>query len=265
MTYDRDPHPQLLMPELQQALAQAVRAERPQGAIQRRRRLRTGGLALAAVLCSGTAAVAATSGWNPFGGDNPDPPTVATAAVPGEQTAALGVLRRAQTDADRSPEVSAAINRLRARNVGGVHTDGVRVLSTSGEGVTFLVPVTRQVTDGTPDVVREDVICLATATPAHTVAGREVGAGTTYRCGDLADIRAGKLVSGAQWGGRLELTGIAPDGAAAVRIPMRGGPSITAKIADNGFRVEATDAAGSLDREGLRWLDAQGNPLPSAP
>jgi hypothetical protein len=261
MTIHHHDDPRCVMPDVQRALATAVGVGEAEQAVRRNRRHRSsriGGVALAAVLCSGTA-LAATSQWNPFASGSADAPTIATTATPSSQTATLGVLRRGQTDADRSPAITSTISRLRAHDVAGVHADGVRLLTTDADGVTFVVPVARAGSDGTP--ARHDLLCLVQATPAHGVAGRQVDAGTAYRCGDIADVRAGKLISGAQYGGRLQLIGLVPDGVATVEVPMYDGPAITAKVTDNSFQVDETNVQGIFDRDAIRWLDAQGQPV----
>ncbi|MCU1677545.1 MAG: hypothetical protein JWM93_2303 [Frankiales bacterium] len=260
-THDDDGRQRLLMPEVQRGLTTAVRGATGERGTRRRRPARIGGIALAAVLCSGTA-LAATTDWNPFASGSADAPTIAATAPPSDQAAALGVLRRAQTDADRSPAITSAIARLRGHDVGGVHTDDVRLLTSGADGVTFVVPVARTGSSDTP--IRQDQLCLVQATPAHEVAGRPVDAGTAYRCGDISDIRAGKLISGAQYGGHLQLVGLVPDGVASVEVPLKGGPPITARVSDNGFAIDESDVQGTFDRYAMRWLDADGHAIPIA-
>jgi hypothetical protein len=260
-----------LMPEVHDALARAVVAR---GARRRtwRPSRRVGLLAVGAVIATGSA-VAATGGWHPvLGDDHRGHPREARAPIPADETAALGVLRRAQTDADRTPQVRAVLRMLGRGEINGVHTDGIRVLRTRSDGVTVLVPIERvgRHDKGYPSSIRRDVLCVMTGT---RVSSRT--ATVTDRQGHRKTLRTpGGLMTGASCGGLDELrtTGIGgatntdrgwvssklvPDGVASVVIRLRRHRTIAVAVHDNFYELntgrELTPAWG------VRWLDASGN------
>ena len=163
----------LLLPEVHMSLARAVEHNGASGWPDHRRdRLRrpirlsrrAGLIASAAALATGTA-IAATAPWSPIlGNDGHGHPTTATAAVPPDELAALSVLRRPQTAADRSPRVDAMLTVLSPDVNTGVHLDAIRVLATPANAIAVLVPIDRDVTNapayGGPATATANVLCL---------------------------------------------------------------------------------------------------------
>lgn len=218
-------------------------------------------LAVGAVLVGGTA-IAATTPWSPQLGDaRRGQPTVATTPVPADQTAALAVLRREQNDADRGPRVTAALRMLTPEAADGLRLDSVRLLAERPDGAMILVPSERAfkaLKDG-PD--SRDQLCLI-----QSVTGRKIGdkglprplMGMGMSCGSVRDVKLGRMMTGSRWNERTELSGLVPDGVAAVEVPLRGGPTLRAKVANNAFHIDQTGLKGHYNRNNVRWLDSSG-------
>lgn len=228
----------------------------------RRLSRRGAGLLGAGALLVGGTAIAASGPWSPQLGDaHRGHPTVATTPVPGDQTAAFAVLRRPQTDADRGPQVEALLKVLSKRELGGVHLDSVRLLAKRPEGITVLVAVERIGTDdpGYPPQRKYDQLCLYQTIDHGWRRGRRVPRAVVGgSCGTVADIAAGRMLSGAQWDGRLSASGLLPDGVVRVEIPLTGGPTIRTRAANNTFHVDAAVPVGHYNRNNVRWYDADG-------
>jgi len=240
-----------LMPEVHDALARAVAARaRP----RRRRHVprRAGLLAVGAAIATGTA-LAATGAWHPILGDSHrGHPQEAHTAIPGNQDAALAVLRRAQTDADRGPQVRAILRLLPRGEINGVHTDGIRLLRRRADGVTILVPTERvgRHDQGYPSTIRRRVLCVMTGTRA----GRGLSAGAS--CGDVMQLRT-TGIGGATGSDRgFIVNALVPDGVARVVIRLRGHRTITAPVHDNLYEVRTGREVPPA--WGVRWLDAYG-------
>ena len=258
-----------LMPEVHDALARAVVAR---GARRRtwRPSRRVGLLAVGAVIATGSA-VAATGGWHPvLGDDHRGHPQEAQAAIPGDQTAAIAVLRRAQTDADRTPQVRAVLRMLGRGEINGVHTDGIRVLRTRSDGVTVLVPIERvgRHDKGYPSSIRRDVLCVMTSvrrTPRTAVVGRDgrrrtirtPGGGTGQSCGDIDDLRTTGIGGAMPSDHGFFINKLVPDGVARVVIRLRRHRTITVAVHDNLYEVNTGQELPPA--WGVRWLDASGN------
>lgn len=237
-----------------------------------RRRLRRlsrrgAGLLGVGILLAGGTAIAATAPWSPqLGAADRGHATLATTAVPGDQTAALAVLRRPQTDADRTPEVEALLKLVMApRQFGGVHLDSLRLLAKRPEGIAVLVAAERTGTNdpGYPPEVRHDQLCLLTSSNHSWVKGKQVpmkSAGA--KCGTVADIAAGKMMMGAQWEGRMGASGLVPDGVTRVEIPLTGGPTLKLDVVNNTYFVETAVPVGRFNPNTVRWLDAAGQEVP---
>lgn len=274
-----------VLPEVHDALARAVAA----GPVRRTRRRpsrRAGLLGLGAVVVSGTA-LAATGSWHPILGDGErGHPQAAVLPVPAGQVAALGVLRRPQNDGDRGPESRAILRLLVRGETNGVHVDGVRVLARHHGGATVLVPAERvgRHDPGYPSTIRRQVLCLDVShnLPTRTATISQRGRSRTVRapggfsaaegCGDLEALRTtgigveipvfGRPVAaplphdGGSAFGPARLSVLVPDGVAAVRVRMRGGQTVTARVHDNLYEIDLPGAGADL---GAVWLDAQGH------
>lgn len=257
--------PQAAAPTEDRARRLIAAAVAPSPKRRRFRRLsrRGAGLLGAAALLVGGTAIAATGPWSPqLGGAHRGHPTVATTPVPGDQTAALAVLRRPQTDADRTPRVEALLKLLSKRELGGIRLDSLRLLADRPDGITVLVAVERVGTNdpGYPPQRKHNQLCLfQTATDHARIDGRRVAMTSAgWTCGTVADIAAGRMMSGAQWDGRLGMGGLLPDGVVRVEIPLTGGPTIQAPVVDNTFHVDTAVPVGHYNRNNVRWFDADG-------
>lgn len=202
------------------------------------------------VLVAGGTAVAATTPWDPILGNDDvgGHATAATTTLPAEQAAALGVLRREQTDADRSAGTRALLNVLGPEQIGGVHTDGIRLLQQDGQDVSILVP-TQRADD------RRNVLCVVTRQgPGANSEHGSIG----QRCSTPAEIADGRAVGGAQYAGELGVGGLVPDGVDRVEIPLTGGPTLTADVHNNYFLLTAKTPQGTFSRGSIRLLAADG-------
>jgi hypothetical protein len=247
-----------LLPEVHESLASAVatrRARRPWWRSARG----AAWCAAGAAIVSGSA-VAATTGWHPILGDSDrGHPQEARAPVPGDQRAAIAVLRRAQTDADRTPHVLAVLRLLVRAEINGVHVDGVRLLRTRSDGVTILVPAERvgRHDNGYQSSVRRQVLCVLTSTRFRPGTKGLSGAGQV--CGTTADLRTTGIRMNMHTQNGWVVNGLVPDGVARVVIRLRRHHSVTAPVRDNLYEV-------NTGRElppawGVRWLDADGRPI----
>jgi hypothetical protein len=70
--------------------------------------------------------------------------TIDRSPVPPDQAKAFAILRRPQSDADRSPAAQAALKHLFPSTISGVRVDAVRVLETRRGEVTILASVRRR-------------------------------------------------------------------------------------------------------------------------
>lgn len=245
--------------------AHVAAADATTGAAGRRRsgrlsRRTAGLLGLGLVLVGGTA-IAATAPWSPQLGDaRRGHPTVATTPVPTDQTAALAVLRREQTEADRGPRVTAALKMLAPETTDGLRLDSVRLLADRGDGASILVASERTFTglaDDGPDT--RDQLCFLQSFDFSSRSGKRVRMpGMGMSCGSVEDIQTGRMMSGSRWNGRISLSGLLPDGVATVEVPLRGGPTLRAKVTNNTFFIDQAAPKGRYNRNNIRWLDRKG-------
>lgn len=252
--------------ELRSKLEQAHSADHHHAAIGRqsrrtdRGRVRSVGLlATAAVLVTGTA-VAATTPWNPtLGGDNGvDPPTRTTGDVPAEQARALEVLRRPQTDADRSPAVLDALRTVSPRIGSGLNVDGIRLLRKHSQDNVLLLPFEQAGPEEDPRNQIPDGLCVYTAYTGAAGSGPSDAGGapaptpiSAASCGTLADIQHGRV------------TGLVPDGVSRVRATLSDGKSVTVDVADNYYELASKNGERpAADPSDLVWLDADGRVVP---
>jgi hypothetical protein len=272
-----------LMPEVHDALARAVATR------SARRRWwhpsrRAGVLAIGAVIASGSA-VAATSGWHPILGsaDRGPRPLAAKAGVPADELAALAILRRPQTDADRGPLVQSALRVLSRLTINGIHTDAIRVIFHGPRELVLLVPAERvgHPVRGVASSTIRHALCLMSASyqdartwritqhgkpkTIHFPAGYN-GWGMT--CGGLDILRSTGIQSGTSPDGgvvriihgllkhpTLNMVTLVPDGVARVTVRLRHGRSVTVPVRDNVYRYTIHDSPASM---GTIWFDAAG-------
>jgi hypothetical protein len=257
-----------LMPELHDALERAVAARAASAKARRWHPSRRAGLlALGGVVFAGSAVAATTAVWHPtLGSDKVGHPQVAHAAVPAAQLAALGVLRRPQTAADRGPDVQQLLHLLTGGQINGVHTDAIRVLRRNADGITLLVPAERA-GRRLASTTQHDALCLLTSGRRPATVTRDPGgklhlgippggitAGQT--CGTLRDLQTTGLRTGAYSGKDLEAIGLVPDGVARVVVRLRRGRERTATVHGNVY--VANTGRELAPGWGVRWLDAGG-------
>jgi len=263
-----------LVPELHDALARAVAAPRPARRRWWRPSRRAGLLALGAVIVTGSA-VAATTGWHPVLGSNErDRPSEANTSVPAAQIAALGVLRREQTDADRGPQVQSVLRLLMRQEINGIHTDAIRTLRRHRNLVTMLVPVERvgRHDQGHPSSLQRHVLCvfygIQNALPTTTVNDHGktrtvpnlTGPTAAQVCGDLDKLKTTGIGAATRTDNGTWLTSaLVPDGVARVDVRLRHRRKVTAAVHDNYYEVNTGDEIAPA--WGVRWLDSQGNTI----
>jgi hypothetical protein len=255
-----------LIPEVHDALARAVNAR---SRTSRRWHVRRAALLLVGTLIATGVALAATGAWHPMLGDNHrGHPTVARTPVPGDQSAAIAVLRRPQTDADRGPQIQAVLRLLPRQEIGGVHTDGIRLLRRRPDGVTILVPAERvgRHDKGYRSSIQRRVLCVMASSHQMPQTTR-VPSGRTVRtpgglfagqaCGGLMQLRTtgiGLAINGPK--GFLTI-GLVPDGVASVIVRLRHHRLITAPVRNNLYEVST--GAELAPGWGVTWLDAAGH------
>jgi len=240
----------------------------------RRRWRRISFFALGGVVLSGTA-IAATGAWSPQLGSpgRGTRPLPAAAAVPAEQLASLGILRRPQTEADRGAQVQAALKVLGGDTISGIHTDALRVITSTPREVAILIPVERYGSRAT----QRDGLCLMSSSysRARTV---KFGDRTTKipagfggwgsTCGTLKNVRTTGIETGTtdDPSGGLIINGkpknviqhrvtLVPDGVARVTVRLRGGRTVTVPVHDNIYRFDIRGTSANL---GTTWYDTGG-------
>jgi hypothetical protein len=219
-------------------------------------------LAAGGVVAGGTA-LAATGAWHPVLGspDRGPQPLAAGAGVPADQLAALAILRRPQTDADRGPLVQSALKVLSRQFINGIHTDAIRVVHHGPREVVVLIPAERVTTE-------RDDLCLMSGTyqKASTVGTLHFRAGYSWgmACGGMDRVRSTGLETG--YGGRIVGRGtfadvtshrvtLVPDGVARVKVRLRGGRSVTVPVKDNVYNYTIHGSPAYL---GTTWFGADG-------
>jgi len=263
-----------LIPELHDALARAVATSRPVPRRWWRPSRRAGLLAVGAVVVTGSA-VAATTGWHPvIGDDHRGHPSVANAGVPAAQVAALAVLRREQTAADRGPQVQAVLRLLGRGEINGIHTDAIRTLRQHPNGVTILVPTERvgRHDKDHPSTIRRQVLCVLTGVAIaprtvtitghdgkpktmHTPGGQSAG----QSCGDLDQLRTTGIGGATRSDHGWRVGALVPDGVARVVIRLRQHHTRTAAVHNNYYEINTGNELPP--GWGVRWLDARGNTI----
>jgi hypothetical protein len=249
-----------------------------------RRRARVAAIAVTGVLALGGAGAAASSLWSPrLGDDRIGHPSESSSPPPSDQLAQLGVLRRAQTDADRGASSLAALRDSGSDEFKGVRTDYVRLLATGDKGEGFvLVPVQRYGADAGAGSI-ENALCLFAQDPAdgfgiscfsteQVLSGRALmgtrptpqmvpgGAPVVDATGKPTARRMRPAIVGMNPPSStpMQLFGMVPDAVASVQIAHAGGDTVTASVHDNFFDAKLPGSDVSKGPPEIRWLDASG-------
>ncbi len=100
---------------------------------------------------------------------------------------------------------------------------------------------------------------------------RSVDGHVSETCGTIAAIDEGQAISvldecGTDGGNRMEITGLAPDGTASVRLDASDGTDRTTHVVNGAFRFDGTNPApGSPYPTGVEWLAGTGADVGTAP
>jgi hypothetical protein len=253
-------HRDLLRAQLVTAGDRLLEAEAAPARPAPRRRWRRSPRVLAvafAVVATSATALAATTPWRPLFGEPGSPqPEIAADAPPANQLATLGVLRRAQTDADRGPVTERALRSF-GTSTEGVHTGSIRRLP-AGDGGLAAVLVPARTWD-MPELHKTDVACLF-------VAEADAAQGGAKACFTTDEVRQG-FAGGSL--GRV-VYGLVPDGVAQVELRYRS-QTVRTAVADNFYellapRRDASGGGSTPDRlEQAVWLDGDGKPAAAQP
>jgi hypothetical protein len=168
----------------------------------------------------------------------------------------FAILRRDRTAQDELP--AAALKALRLRGLEPVAPDAARLLRSAGDVRAWVVPV--------PDVDRADPFtCLRAAKkPREGIAVVALGGAPTGGGGALRDLVRGTApVATDPCAGpardMLGVSGIVPDGVAAVFLTAPDGTAIRADVHDNGFSF-VVPATRRPDPRYVVWTGSDGTP-----
>jgi hypothetical protein len=186
-------------------------------------------LALALSLTVLAGAAAAASIWLPQLG-NPEygyNPGVEQSPPPADQLASLGVLRTAQTAADRGAAGTGVLTYVN-NFAHGVRTGYIRLLAQDATATYLLIPVAhRDAGPTSPDGI-DNALCVY-AEPASSTTG-----GPELQCFTLAEVDAARATA-AVFGDIL--FGLAPDGVSSVTVTVPGAAPLTVPVTRNFFEV----------------------------
>jgi hypothetical protein len=206
-------------------------------------------IALAALLVGVPTAVATVGGWNPFDdpGANRHFPAPSTSQRPldPELVATLGVLRRPQTDADRSPQASRGASTFRLPGYKGVRLDGIRLVDAQ-RGI-VLVPFERIPVPTDSQGRPLPGFDPATYSNAACLFERTSDGYGGIGCHTAGKIRAGRAISS----GSGSVSGLVPDGVARVRL-IHGSDTTEAPVENNFFAADAPQPTA------VEWLGPDG-------
>jgi hypothetical protein len=197
-----------------------------------------------AVLAIGGSAVAGDRAWEPLLGKpgTGGQPTLSNAALPQKQLAALGVLRRKPTEADRGQATATALGFIGpgARNV---RTRFIRLLRTApGDRPGVIVPVGTYTAQSLARVRPiHDALCVVVLESASRAGSKACFAGV--------QVAAGSAFSAAA----QYVYGVVPDGVARVTFRYAQPPLVDAPVKDNFFEL-----SGSGRPREIVWRDAAG-------
>jgi hypothetical protein len=230
---------------------------------RRRRPARRSALAAGLVVLAVAApTLAATEPWKPLLGDQRrGTPSASRDRPPADQLAGLGVLRRAQTSADRGALAQSAL-RLSDDNIDGIRTADVRLL-TSPAIDAVLIPVKRFDLNASRFISphaseqlkarmapKPDGLCLYAPDPA--------GDGGGYGCSTWQQIKTGQMPSSI---GPI-VYGIVPDGVTQVTIHLAQGQRVDVPVHDNFYAHRATPRGHRHGRPATlaaTWTDKNGS------
>lgn len=230
-------------PALGAVVARTAGVAAPPGPARPRRQLRMRHAFVIGVgMLVASGAATASSVWlapagNRLYGFNPG---LSPSAPPASQLAALAVLRRPQTAADRGSDVQAALADVNEFTL-GLRSDYVRVLARTGAGAVVLAPVERRdaASAGTTgSAAIANALCVYVPVNGVTV-------GETTHCWTTQQLLAGSAI--AEVGGHAY--GLAPDGVTAVRLSL-GAWHRSAPVTDNFFDVKLPGGDGPSARLG---------------
>jgi hypothetical protein len=254
------------LPELEQMLlaaacGQVKESTSGDGSLARALRVRPSRIVAVGLSCLafGGTAMAATGAWNPIVGDNDNPATLSSTAVPAELTAALGVLRRDQNDQDRSAEVEATLNGGEMPE--GVRLDSVRYLAPAenGEATILLSGVATA-----PYETAEEPLCVV-----RPFAGDPHAASLCFDLPMLmSDHARAMFVDVASNSGTA--IGLVPDGVESVTAKFGSAPDRTVPVTNNYWELdlsgaELSNAHGESGVQRTVWHDASGAVVPQQP
>jgi hypothetical protein len=269
-----------VIPELQILLKQAAERQAATAAASPRAnrpirwRARRGAVLGSLALVASASALAATHPWSPtLGSPRAGHPTTSTSPVPRSERALLGVLRRPQTAADRTPAVQATLRFLAAAEEHGVRVASIRSLGISpaapGRAIVGFSLVHQGLTDGTVTGGANDVCVLFPAAFAsHTASivdgrGRKRmvrsrgGEGAGQACGNAQQLREGAIGGAVSARQGFYVFGLVPDGVRSVQISLATGQTSTAPVRAN-FYDELLHTAGAPVGATFTWLGADG-------
>jgi hypothetical protein len=236
-----------------QLMAAAARLdEAPAARRAPRWRSRRGFIAVALAALVGAPALAETQPWSPLLG-SPElhsQPKVVAAPPPREQLDALAVLRRKQTDTDRSAVVQDALHYF-GRTAVAIRTPYVRLLGSTAAG-TASVLVSAKHWDpagdaGPSPAAIDDPLCVFTPAPN--------GDGGGKACFTLTQIVRGQATGSegaVYWG-------LVPDGVRSVRVVYADAKVVTVPVVDNYYALH--QRAESRD---ITWIGSDGAVLRTA-
>jgi hypothetical protein len=195
----------------------------------------------------------------PIGADEREAPTVQPAPtwtpilaatidrspVPPEQAQTFAILRRPQSDADRSPAVQKLLKSVNSQTISGVRVDAVRLLAERSGRVAILLPIRRLLDPRGHAHDWRDPLCL--------VEGDQHGSGMT--CAKSVDALRGRL----RW--PIPPRGLAPDPAASVSIRVRGGKTVAVDVRNNYYDAHWVGANSAVGIAIPRFFDARDHEL----
>jgi hypothetical protein len=218
-----------------------------------------------ACLAFGGTAMAATGVWDPGIGarSSSGPASISTTPVPAALVAQIAVLRRDQTDQDRSPEVEATL--ARASLAGGVRPDSARFLAPGANGEATVMFSAEK---GSSFVSEGEPVCVDRPfAPFHQSGYLDNGA----FCFGLGELLSGHAyATDAEVASNTWLTvGVVPDGVATVTAEFGSAPDVTVPVTNNYWELspsgpQLSNANGEAGVEHTVWRDADGNVVPQA-
>jgi hypothetical protein len=220
----------------------------------------------AACLAFGGTAMAATGVWDPgIGADSSQGPAeVSNTPVPTAMAGVFAVLRRDQTDQDRSPEVEATL--AKAALADGVRPNSVRYLGPGEPGeatIMFSAEMPGSFSHG------EEPICVDRPYAPFRDNGFTDNDPFCFGLGEVLSGHGFGMMSSAGTSSWLTV-GVVPDGVATVTAQFGSAPDVTVPVVDNYWELtlsgaELSNANSDSGVVHTVWHDADGNVVPQAP